>query len=74
MDHHIAPDFNQTGMTRRRFLWLSSMAAAGFVGRKLISPDDGNAALLCCTSADRGKPVRPINSHTNSHGIIPLSQ
>jgi predicted Zn-dependent protease len=46
MDHHIVLDFNRTGMTRRRFLWLSSMAAAGFAAGCATNPVTGKSQLM----------------------------
>ena len=51
-----------------------AMAAPGSSRRKLISPEDGKAAIRSDSSSDSGLPARPTSSATRSQGIMPLSQ
>lgn len=46
MDKHQLTAFNRTGMTRRQFLWLSSMAAAGFAAGCATNPVTGKSQLM----------------------------
>ncbi|MOA57384.1 hypothetical protein D3C78_1815510 [compost metagenome] len=51
--------------------WITSLASATL---RLISPEEGKAAMRSPTRLDSDWLRTQISSATSSHGIIPLSQ